>query len=231
MRPYESRARPARRCMPRCALAASSSATFPWASRRGLLRGRARLQVGRTSAMAAGAKSGRVLASAQCRKLRGNRCARCPCRTKRPLQFHFLFRKNGAARRREDDCRSTRVRNRALYEFLHGADALQERFEAWVQTVDGLPRRQTRVLTWPLVTVFGFLAQPSRHIFVKPTVTRAAVEAYGYPLPYRSRPSWETYGSLLKFARILKQDLRDLRPRDMIDIQSFLWVQGSDEYS
>ncbi|HEV2017467.1 MAG TPA: hypothetical protein VGQ98_04075 [Gemmatimonadaceae bacterium] len=23
---------------------------------------------------------------------------------------------------------------------------------------------------------------------------------------------------------------RDLRPRDMIDIQSFLWVQGSDEY-
>jgi hypothetical protein len=26
------------------------------------------------------------------------------------------------------------------------------------------------------------------------------------------------------------KDLRDLQPRDMIDIQSFLWVQGSDEY-
>jgi hypothetical protein len=25
-------------------------------------------------------------------------------------------------------------------------------------------------------------------------------------------------------------DLADMRPRDMIDIQSFLWVQGSDEY-
>ena len=25
-------------------------------------------------------------------------------------------------------------------------------------------------------------------------------------------------------------DLRDLRPRDMIDIQSFIWVQGSEEY-
>ena len=24
--------------------------------------------------------------------------------------------------------------------------------------------------------------------------------------------------------------MRDLRPRDMIDIQSFIWVQGSDEY-
>jgi len=31
-------------------------------------------------------------------------------------------------------------------------------------------------------------------------------------------------------ARVVSRDLRDLRPRDMIDIQSFLWVQGSDEY-
>jgi hypothetical protein len=26
------------------------------------------------------------------------------------------------------------------------------------------------------------------------------------------------------------RDVRDLKPRDMIDIQSFFWVQGSDEY-
>jgi hypothetical protein len=49
-------------------------------------------------------------------------------------------------------------------------------------------------------------------------------------LHYRSRPSWETYASLLALARTLRADQRDLRPRDMIDIQSFLWVQGSDEY-
>jgi hypothetical protein len=35
---------------------------------------------------------------------------------------------------------------------------------------------------------------------------------------------------LLKFARTVRADLDDMRPRDMIDIQSFLWVQGSDEY-
>jgi hypothetical protein len=28
----------------------------------------------------------------------------------------------------------------------------------------------------------------------------------------------------------LRAGLRDMRPRDMIDLQSFLWVQGSDEY-
>jgi hypothetical protein len=37
--------------------------------------------------------------------------------------------------------------------------------------------------------------------------------------------------SLLEFAELIRRDLRDLRPRDMIDIQSFIWVQGSDEYA
>ena len=31
-------------------------------------------------------------------------------------------------------------------------------------------------------------------------------------------------------ARAVRRDLKSLHPRDMIDVQSFLWVQGSDEY-
>jgi hypothetical protein len=118
-----------------------------------------------------------------------------------------------------------------LFEFLHGGADLQRRFEDWVEVVAMLPRRQTRVLTWPLVTVFGFLAQPRLHVFMKPVVTRAAARAYGFGLSYRSRPSWEGYSSLLEFAAQVRRDQRELMPRDMIDIQSFIWVQGSDEYS
>ncbi|TYT24882.1 hypothetical protein FZO89_00515 [Luteimonas viscosa] len=117
-----------------------------------------------------------------------------------------------------------------LYAYLHGRGSLEQRFGQWVAIVDALPRRQTRVLTWPLVTVFGFIAQPTRHMFMKPNTMRAAARAYGYELPYRSRPSWQTYGSLLAFTDLVREDLADLRPRDMIDLQSFLWVQGSDEY-
>ena len=117
-----------------------------------------------------------------------------------------------------------------LYDFLHGAGDMQRRFERWCGVVDALPRRQTRVLTWPLVTVFGFIAQPEQHIFLKPTVTRRAAEAYGYDFHYQSKPDWATYSGLLEFAETVRKDLRDLNPRDMIDIQSFLWVQGSDEY-
>ena len=117
-----------------------------------------------------------------------------------------------------------------LYDFLHGSPDMETRFNRWCDVVAGLPRRQTRVLTWPVVTVLGFIAQPQAHIFLKPTVTREAARRYGTPFHYQSRPSWETYANLLALARAVRKDLRDLRPRDMIDAQSFLWIQGSDEY-
>ena len=117
-----------------------------------------------------------------------------------------------------------------LHAFLHGPGSMRARFEAWRDVVEALPRRQTRVLTWPIVTVFGFIAQPKRHVFLKPNVTRAAARAYGHDFVYASRPGWETYRSLLDFAATLRRDLADLQPRDMIDLQSFIWVQGSDEY-
>jgi hypothetical protein len=119
---------------------------------------------------------------------------------------------------------------KGLYALLHGAGSPDRRFTNWVEVVSSLPRKQTRVLTWPLVSVFGFIAQPDRHLFVKPTVTRAAARAYGFDLQYQSRPSWETYASVLEFAAVLRADLADLQPRDMIDIQSFIWVLGSAEY-
>jgi hypothetical protein len=117
-----------------------------------------------------------------------------------------------------------------LHELLHGSGSMESRFTAWTAAVAALPRRQTRVLTWPVVTVFGFLAQPGRHIFLKPNVTRNAALRYGFPLPYHSRPSWPVYHQLLKFAAVVRTDLADLAPRDLIDIQSFMWVQGSQEY-
>jgi len=117
-----------------------------------------------------------------------------------------------------------------LFDFLHTGERDDRRFDRWCGVVAALPRKQTRVLTWPVVTVFGFIAQPERHFFLKPNVTRSAAREYGVPFDYESRPSWRPYSNLLEIADLVRRDLRDLRPRDMIDIQSFLWVQGSEEY-
>lgn len=117
-----------------------------------------------------------------------------------------------------------------LYDWLHGPGTERERFERWIDVVAELPRRQTRVLTWPVLTVFGFIAKPDVHVFLKPMVTQRAAALYGYDLAYASRPAWGTYASLLDFAGTVLRDLKDLKPRDMIDAQSFIWVLGSSEY-
>jgi hypothetical protein len=116
-----------------------------------------------------------------------------------------------------------------LLALLHTDLPLSERFERWKACIQQLPKRQSRVLTWPLLTVFGFIAQPRLHMFLKPTVTRTAAEKLGLDFAY-GPPSAAVYANLLHLAQAVRALVHDLKPRDMIDIQSFIWVQGSDEY-
>jgi len=117
-----------------------------------------------------------------------------------------------------------------LFDYIYGDKSLQVRFETFVTEVQKLPRKQTRVLTWPLVTVFGFIANPKEHIFLKPMVTKIAARKYDYPFNYQTKPNWNTYQSLLQFADIVRKDTISYRPKDFIDLQSFIWVLGSEEY-
>ena len=144
---------------------------------------------------------------------------------------HLLFSFEKMALR--DAIRSpegARTFSTALYAYLYGSERLERRFTQWCEAVESLPRKRSRVLTWPVVTIFGFIAQPQTQIYLKPRVTRTAAQEYGFNFQYRSRPSWKTYANLLDFAGAIKRDLHGLHPRDMVDIQSFIWVQGSEEY-
>jgi hypothetical protein len=117
-----------------------------------------------------------------------------------------------------------------LFDYVYGDKTLKERFEAFVKVVETLPRKQTRVLTWPLVTVFGFLANPQEHMFLKPTVTKKAAVKYDYLFNYQSKPNWTTYQGLLQFADEVRKQTISYHPKDYIDLQSFIWVLGSEEY-
>jgi len=120
-----------------------------------------------------------------------------------------------------------------LNAFLYGHGSPQRRFADWLEALADLPRPGSRLLTWPVATVFGFIARPDRHLLFKPRATRKAARLYGYALDPSPTPSWAAYLDLLTFAAVLRRDL-DRRPgfraRDMIDLQSFMWVQGAPEY-
>lgn len=116
-----------------------------------------------------------------------------------------------------------------LCRFVQGSpDA--DSFQRWTEVLESLPWKPGAFPTWPIATVFGFIARPDHHIILKPVVTRVAVHEYGFDFCYHSRPNSQTYRSLHRFAAAMLLDVRDLNPCDLIDIQSFIWVQGSGEY-
>lgn len=117
-----------------------------------------------------------------------------------------------------------------LYNLLHGKESAKSRFVQWIVAVSELPRIKARVCSWPVVTFFPFIAQPSKYMILKPTAMIVAAEELGYDFDYSSKPSYRTYESLMNFADLTWEAIADLEPRDYHDIQSFLWTIGSAEY-
>ncbi|MBA2656527.1 MAG: hypothetical protein H0U70_06015 [Tatlockia sp.] len=121
--------------------------------------------------------------------------------------------------------------SKGLYRLVYGKAKPCSRFNEFKEIVADLPRKQTRVLTWPVLTVFAFIADPKQFIFLKPKVTKIAAANYHFAFDYSSQPNWNSYQSLLNFSKQISNDLTDLKPKDHIDIQSFIWTLGSEEYS
>ena len=94
-------------------------------------------------------------------------------------------------------------------------------------SVENLPQPKGRVATWPVATLMPFLAQPDKHMFLKPEVTQEAENRLGFHLSYKPQPNWLTYKKLLELADLLMVDLRPLGARDFIDVQSFIYIAST----
>lgn len=105
-----------------------------------------------------------------------------------------------------------------LLELLHGAGPLGPRFEAFADVL-----RRIGADKWTIATYFPFLVFPDRFVFVKPTVTQNAAAVCAFDISYSSRINYATYERIQQFAEYLRGELASLKPRDMIDVQSFMW--------
>lgn len=65
-------------------------------------------------------------------------------------------------------------------------------------------------------------------MFVKPTVTQNAAAVSGFEINYKSQLNWVTYKQVLAFSQYLHRELSELKPRDLIDVQSFMWCIASE---
>ena len=107
-----------------------------------------------------------------------------------------------------------------LFDLLYGVREYKDRFEAFATCLE-----EIGAVKWTIMTFFPFFAFPDEQMFLKPDITKHAAELTGAELNYKPALNWLTYSCLLDFAHYLKGELvgMGLNPRDMIDVQSFLW--------
>lgn len=122
---------------------------------------------------------------------------------------------------------NVRIFAESLYELLYGKVSYRTRFEAFAHCLEIIGAAK-----WTTATYFPFLAFPEEHMFLKPEVTKHAAELTKAELNYKSELNWLTYSSLLDFAKYLRQELQamEMNPRDMIDVQSFMWCITPGKY-
>ena len=77
---------------------------------------------------------------------------------------------------------------------------------------------------WPFVTYFLFILRPHAEMFVKPRIGKWFLQFMGNGEAYTSKPSADMYERYKKLCHGLKGDLTTQGVKDMIDIQSLIWV-------
>ena len=75
---------------------------------------------------------------------------------------------------------------------------------------------------WPNATLLPFLAQPHRHMFLKPHLTKTFASTLGIAFPYEPKLGWRTYHSLEMMATGLLEKLKLSGARDFLDVQAFI---------
>jgi len=106
----------------------------------------------------------------------------------------------------------------ALRKLLYSSEPFEDRFTDFARVLGEIGAAK-----WTTATYFPFLVHPEEHMFVKPTVTQKAAELSAFEINYRPELNWITYKCVLDYSTYLRNALTALKPRDMIDVQSFMW--------
>lgn len=134
-------------------------------------------------------------------------------------QYEKIWLSNGLA---PADAQESFARSLGMQ--LYGDQPLQVRFEQFASMLYKISAAK-----WPIATYFLFLSDPGAQVFVKPEVTKSAAEVLGIDINYKPELNWLTYSQVLRLAeairlKLIKEGQADLIPRDMVDVQSFIWV-------
>jgi 5-methylcytosine-specific restriction enzyme B len=96
-----------------------------------------------------------------------------------------------------------------------------DRFASYCKD-NGLPNK------WTFPTYFLFLLFPDRELFIKPSPARWFMDFAGAEVTFAATPASPFYAWVKSVAGQLLTSLAEYGAKDMIDIQSFIWVAASE---
>jgi hypothetical protein len=97
-------------------------------------------------------------------------------------------------------------------------------FTQLVEAIAQLATDGAKVMTWPIVTLLPFVAEPRKFIALKPTNSELMAARLEYDLKYETTPNWQTFDSMNRMCQSLLEKLAPLGAKDLIDVQGFMWV-------
>jgi MoxR-like ATPase len=103
---------------------------------------------------------------------------------------------------------------------LHGQRPTPDKLQTFADycTAENLPNK------WTFPTYFMFMLRPHADMFIKPSVAKWFLKFMGMSELYTAVPSADLYERYKKNCHGLLNSLASYGPKDMIDIQSFIWV-------
>jgi len=81
--------------------------------------------------------------------------------------------------------------------------------------------------SWDVLGMMLWVLRPLDYFPIKISYYRRLARNLGYNLP-NGRPTPETLDAVIRFGRVFRNALKPQKPRDWVDVQSFMWVVSSE---
>jgi hypothetical protein len=117
---------------------------------------------------------------------------------------------------------ATMVYFEALNTVLKDWHVIHDTLHPYFETVMASPVKG--FANWPNATLFLYMSQPNRFMFLKPKTIKNFASAMGINLLYETKLNWRTYHSLLMLGEDVLEKTRPLGSKDHRDVQAFITV-------
>jgi hypothetical protein len=115
---------------------------------------------------------------------------------------------------------------KALFEVVGEGAPEQTSFQRLIDVVEDYWEQEDgpKGSTWPMLTLFPFIACPGDHILLRPPVYQKCAARLNFELRGTAGLNWFSYERSLKLAKVLLARVKPLGAKDFIDVQTMIKV-------